>query len=170
MKILQRDWLLVRGKAVLKIAYTRKTYLNAYYQRCRLLVMDFWYLKTKCAVKNGNKRSSFFDYNRGVRQGCILSPILFNLYLDEFPRLLESSRDTDSIILPNGLPLNCLFYADDLILISRSAAGLQKQLNILHSYSEKWLLKINLKKTKTLIFQKQNRKSTRDWGISSLSF
>ena len=125
------------------------------------LISDM-YLKTKCAVKNGNKRSSFFDYNRGVRQGCILSPILFNLYLDEFPRLLETSRDTDSITLPNGLPLNCLFYADDLILISRSAAGLQKQLNILHSYSEKWLLKINLKKTKTLIFQKQNRKSTRD--------
>ena len=116
------------------------------------------YSKTKCAVKCGNKRSSFFDDNRGVRPGCILSP----LYLDEFPRLLESSRDTDSITLPNGLPLNCLFYADDLILISRSAAGLQKQLNILHSYSKKWLLKINLKKTKTLIFQKQNRKSTRD--------
>ena len=44
----------------------------------------------------------------------------------------------------------------------RSAAGLQKQLNILHDYSERWLLKINLKKTETLIFQKQNRKSTRD--------
>ena len=112
--------------------------------------------------KNGNKRSSFFDYDRGVRQGCILSPLLFNLYLDEFPRLLESLRDTDSITLPNGLPVNCLFYADDLILISRSAAGLQKQINILHNYSEKWLLKINLKKTKTLIFQNQNRKSTRD--------
>ena len=97
-----------------------------------------------------------------MRQGCILSPLLFNLYLDEFPRLIEPSRDTDSITLPNGLPVNCLFYADDLILISRSAAGLQKQINILHNYSEKWLLKINLKKTKTLIFQKQNRKSTRD--------
>ena len=125
------------------------------------LISDM-YSKTKCAVKNGNKRSSYFDYNRGVRQGCILSPLLFNLYLDEFPHLLESSRDTDSITLPNGLPVNCLFYADDLILISRSAAGLQKQLNILQDYSEKWLLKINLKKTKTLIFQKQNRKSTRD--------
>ena len=88
-------------------------------------------------------------------QGCILSPLLFNLYLGKFPRLLEPSRDTDSITLPNGLPVNCLFYADDLILISRSAAGLQKQQNILNDYSEKWLLKINLKKTKTLIFQKQ---------------
>ena len=64
--------------------------------------------------------------------------------------------------LPNRLPVNCLLCADDLILISRSAAGLQKQLNILNDYSEKWLLKVNLKKTKTLIFQKQNRKSTRD--------
>ena len=66
------------------------------------------------------------------------------------------------ITLPNGFPLNCLFYAGDLILISRSAAVLQKQLNILHDYSEKWLLKINPKKTKTLILQKQNRTSTRD--------
>ena len=97
-----------------------------------------------------------------MRQGCILSPLLFNLYQDKFPRLLQSSLDTDSITLPNGFPFNCLFYADDLILISRSAAGLQKQLNILHDYSERWLLKINLKKTKTLIFQKQNPKSTRD--------
>jgi len=121
------------------------------------------YSKTKCAVKNGNKRSSFFNDNRGVRQGCILSPLLFNLYLDKLPRLLESSRDTDSIALPNGLPVSCLLYADDLTLISRSAAGLQKQLNILNDYTEKWLLNINLlKKTKTLIFQKQNRKSTRD--------
>ena len=97
-----------------------------------------------------------------MRQGCILSPLLFNLYLDEFPRILESSTGTEPIILPNGSPLNCLFYADYLILISSSAAGLQNQLNTLQNYSDKWLLKINLKKTQTLIFQKQNRKSIRD--------
>jgi len=45
-------------------------------------------------------------------------------------------------------------------LISNSASGLQKQIDTLQEYCEKWLLKINLKKTKTLIFQKQNRKST----------
>ena len=82
---------------------------------------------------------------------------LKGVFFDEFPCLLESSRDKDSITLPNGLPLNCLFYADDLILIARSVAGLQKQLNILHSYSEKWLLNINLKKTKTLIFQAETK-------------
>ena len=119
------------------------------------------YSKSKCAIKCGNQRSSFFDYNRGVRQGCILSPLLFNLYLNEIPHILDYSHDTDPIVLPNGLPLNCLFYADDLVLISKSAYGLQKQIDILQNYSKNWLLKINPHKTKTLIFQKQNRKATR---------
>ena len=39
--IKSRDWLLVRGKAVLKIAYSRKTYLKAHYQKCRLLAYEF---------------------------------------------------------------------------------------------------------------------------------
>ena len=85
------------------------------------------YCRSKCAIKCGNRRTKFFDYNRVVRQGCILSPLLFNLYLNDIPFLLDNSCDTDSIILPNGLPLNCLFYADDLVLISRSASGLQNK-------------------------------------------
>ena len=54
------------------------------------------------------------------------------------------------IILPRGLPLSCLFYADDLVKAKYP------------QYCNKWLLKINRKITKVLIFQKQNRKSTRD--------
>ena len=124
------------------------------------LVSDM-YSKSQCAIRYGDQRTNFFKFNRGVRQGCILSPILFNLYLNELPHILDS-QDTDPVTLPNGLPLNCLLYADDLVLISRSAAGLQNQINLLHKYSEKWLLTTNLKKTKTVIFQKQNRKSTRE--------
>ena len=54
------------------------------------------------------------------------------------------------IILPNRLPLSCLFYADDLVKAKYP------------QYCNKWLLKMNRKITKVLIFQKQNRKSTRD--------
>lgn len=46
-----------------------------------------------------------------------------------------------------------------VVSLSASAAGLQNQI---HKYSEKWLLKINLKKTKILTFQKQNCKSTHE--------
>ena len=58
-----------------------------------------------------------------VRQGCILSPLLFNLFLNELP-LSINDRKTDPIILPNGDKLNTLFYADDLVFISRSKIGL----------------------------------------------
>ena len=118
------------------------------------------YCRSKCTTKCGNRRTKFFDYNRGVRRGCNLSPLLFNLYLNDIPFLLDNSCDTDSIILSNGLPLNCLCYADDLFLISRSASGLQKQIDVLQNYVETWLLKINRHKTKVVIFQKQNRKAT----------
>ena len=66
---------------------------------------------------------------------------------------LTPKLDQDPIILPNGLPRSCLFYADNLVLISKRAQGLQKQINILNEYCNKWLLEINLKKTKALIFQ-----------------
>jgi len=48
--------------------------------------------------------------------------------MHSFPHIIQfiqrvlDSHDTDPVTLPNGLPLNCLLYADDLVLISRSAA------------------------------------------------
>ena len=85
--------------------------------------------------------------------------MLFNLYLNEIPSLLDNN-DTDGILLPNGSRLNCLLYADDLVLISNSTKGLQNALTILSQFCEDWLLNVNAKKTKILIFQKKSRKST----------
>ena len=82
------------------------------------------YFKSTCAIKLDNYRTPFFSYSRGVRQGCILSPLLFNLFLNELP-LSINDRKTDPIILPNWDKLNTLFYADDLVFISRSKIGLQ---------------------------------------------
>ena len=63
--------------------------------------------------------------------------------------------------LPNGSPLSSLFYADDVVLFSSGATGLQASLNIFQQYCKNWKIFINLKKTQeTLIFEKQCRKST----------
>ena len=103
------------------------------------------YSKTRCSIKLvHHKRTGFFNYCKGVRQGCILSPMLFNLYFNNIPFLLDR-EDTDRIVLPNGTHLNCLLYADDLVLISHSAEGLQKALSVLSEYCNKWLLSVNSK-------------------------
>ena len=92
------------------------------------------YSRTKCSIKCGNKRTDYFTYGRGVRQGCVLYPLLFDLYLNEIPNPLKAYNFNDPVILPNGLPLSCLFYADDVVLFSSSATGLQTSLNIFQQY------------------------------------
>ena len=57
-------------------------------------------------VKWGNKTSESFGVSNGVRQGGILSPLLFNVYVDDL-----------------SAQLNHLMYADDLVLMSPSSAG-----------------------------------------------
>ena len=87
--------------------------------------MKHLYSNTRCAVKLSGHATPFFSYNRGVRQDCILSPILFNLFINELPTLLEKNNP-DPFLLPNGIRLSSLLYADDLAIVSRSKTGLQK--------------------------------------------
>ena len=68
----------------------------------------------------------------------------------------------EASILPIGFHLNCLLYAHGLVLISHSAKGLENALSILSKYCDNWLLSVNPKKTKVMIFQKKYRKSVLD--------
>ena len=117
------------------------------------LIKDL-YSKSNCSIKLDQHKTKSFKYLRGVRQGCTLSPLLFNFYLNDLPFLLDNTSHSDPLVLPNGVKLNSLLYADDLILLSRSQQGLQNCLNKLQSFCDDWKMTVNLKKTKTMIFQK----------------
>ena len=82
----------------------------------------------------------------------MLSGTLFNLYVSDLPQFLNSSSSTDILLDDSERPINCLLYADDLVIFSRSANGLQTLLNKLESYCEKTELTVNLDKTKVMIF------------------
>ena len=100
------------------------------------------YNNTKCAVKITNKTTNFFNYEQGVQQGNTLSPLLFNLYINDIFEVLKN----DSLLTLNGQQyFNALMYADDLIIMSTTQEGLQKSLNALDVYCQKWKLNVNHK-------------------------
>ena len=119
------------------------------------LIIDI-YKKTKCAVKSENKITQFFDYTKGVRQGCPLSPLLFNLYINDIFKLLHNSTHTP-LVLNDNVQTNILMYADDLVILAKSEEELQTKLNKLSDYCNKWKLEINVGKTKCMVFNRGGR-------------
>eukprot|EP00887_Chlorella_sp_A99_P005061 scaffold36.g5061.t1 len=87
----------------------------------------------------------------GVKQGCPLSPSLFGLYIDSLEAELRATLAAGAPLSPASLapgvpPLPLLLYADDLALLSTSAAGLQAQLAVLEGFCERRGLRVNLVK------------------------
>ena len=105
-------------------------------------------------VKINGEISDKFKISIGLRQGCNLSPMLFNLYIDDLNRLLIRANN-DPVTL-NGINITSLMYADDMMLLSSSESGLQKSLNVLSAYCEKWQLVVNTNKTKIMIFNRRS--------------
>lgn len=113
------------------------------------------YMKTELCVKaNQNDLTDNFSSNIGVRQGDNLSPNLFKIFVNDFKGHLDSNCDPVSL---DSTPLSCLFYADDLVLVSSSQKGLQSSLDTLDKYCDKWKLNINYSKTKCVHFNSLGR-------------
>ena len=91
---------------------------------------------------------------RGVRQGCPLSPILFNLYINDLLNNLHHTNP-NAVKLTNDVKLTYLAYADELIIVSHSTLGLQASLDCLDKFCEVWKVTINT--TKCITFQKKNK-------------
>ena len=110
-----------------------------------------------CVSSMGND-SAFFGSFSGVRQGENLSPILFALYLNDLERVLE--RNTECGILINYandemvviLKVFLLLYADDTVVLGNNEKDLQIALNEFYDYCQTWKLKINISKTKIVVF------------------
>jgi hypothetical protein len=106
------------------------------------------YHNQKAEVRTEYGSTETFGIGKGVRQGCILSPTLFNLYAEKIMRE-AIAEDTEEGIRIGGRTINNLRYADDTTLASNSETGLQS-LWLKSKRSEKAGLFLNVKKTKVL--------------------
>ena len=96
-----------------------------------LRILVYWYENQKMSVRWGNLISSPFSVSNGVRQGGILSPYLFNVYMDDLSTRLNNLKIGCSL---GEFFINHLMYADDLVLISPSTRGLSKLIKECQNY------------------------------------
>ena len=118
---------------------------------CSLLcVLRNLYAGQEATVRTGHGTTDWFQIGKGLRQGCVLSPYLFNLHAKYIMRngRLEEAQAGIKIARRN---INNLRYADNTTLMAESEEELKKSLLMkVKKKSEKASLKLNIQKTKIM--------------------
>ena len=97
-----------------------------------------------CILLSDNLYSSCFDINVGLKQGGVLSPSLFHVYIDD---LIFDCTNANIGALFENYNVSIIVYADDILLLSSCDSQLQKLLYICERYSELWRIKFNAAKS-----------------------
>src|SRR2546425_829248 len=112
----------------------------------RLIINLYW--RQHAGVRWDGEVSSEVDVERGVRQCCVISPILFNLYSEYM--IKEAMENVEGIKF-NGINITDLRYADDAVLVADKRKKMQKMIDRLDKTCKAYGVEINVKKTKVMI-------------------
>ena len=118
------------------------------------------YTDMKSCVMFNDIYSRWFYVKQSVRQGGVLSPWLYLLYLND---MLVELRSVPEALRIGNLKLNYVAQADDVTILSLTPKGLQHLLDIVYAYSRKWHFKHNVTK-KVMVLKKTRDVSDRSWG------
>ena len=104
--------------------------------------------------KWGKSRSDSFRVLCGTKQGGILSPDFFAIYINDLIKILRASKIGCHIL---NLFIACIVFADDMALLAPTRGALQELMNICISYCEKFCLNFNVKKSKVVVFGRNSK-------------
>ena len=119
--------------------------MDALFVRCLLNM----YLNQKLRIRWNNCFSEPFSVKNGVKQGGVISPLLFGIYIDV---LIKQLRDSGLGCYMGPFFIGCITYADDVVLLSPTKTGLSKMLDICQEYSETYHLQFNGGKSQFTVF------------------
>ena len=114
-----------------------------------MCVLLYMYVNQKCYVKWANELSEPFTVANGVKQGAVISPLLFSIYIDNLFKELKQ--------LGLGCHVGPTFagafgYADDVALIAPSLYALKKMISVCESYEERYHITFNPTKSKLICY------------------
>lgn len=121
-----------------------------------LNVLKSYYEGTSAVVWSKDGVTDSFDTTMGLRQGCVLSPTMFSLFINDLPGALEGGCNF------GGEKVNVLMYADDIVLMSPTATGLQHMIKNLEVYCKTWNLQVNLSKSKIMVVRNGGKLARND--------
>ena len=106
-----------------------------------LAILQALYLENSMEVKIGDKRSDHFSVSTGLKQGCVLSPLLFSLYINGLIVELKQKRCG---VECGGLLLPGLLFADDTSLFGEDVEGLEQSPMVLDEWCLRWGMMVNV--------------------------
>uniref|UniRef100_A0AC11EMM2 Uncharacterized protein n=4 Tax=Ovis aries TaxID=9940 RepID=A0AC11EMM2_SHEEP len=112
-------------------------------------LLRYLYAGQEATVKTGHGTTDWFQIGKGVRQGCVLSPCLFNFYAEYIMRNVGLQKEQAGIKISGRNIIN-LRYADDMTLMAESEEKLKSFLMKGKEESEKVGLILNVQKTKIM--------------------
>ena len=97
---------------------------------------------------DGNIISLCFLSLLGIRQGDNLRPNLFNIFVNDIPNIFNHSCDIAKL---GNIPISCMMYADDLILLSETNQCLQESMDKLSHYCTQWGITVDINKNQIYV-------------------
>ena len=120
-------------------------------------VLQNLYEDVQSRIRINESDTEWFELAEGLRQGCVLSPLLYAIFINSLADMLKASAAEGTV---NGVRLSenamdqllLLLFADDIVLVSESLTDLQNMADKLAVHAKMWRYEVNLRKTKYMCF------------------
>ena len=114
------------------------------------------YRRVESCVLVDGKTASFFEIEVGVRQGCMISPMLFLLFING---LAEEIKRRGRGVLHGNVKNNILLFADDIVLLAENRQGLEFLMQVTYESRKKWRFNFNYDKSAGVIFESKSKET-----------